>query len=166
MELLSLSLSNFQLYGLIFLLGSFSVASLSDLKRMSAQREFLEIWLLFSLVFLGNDIFIGYTEGADLTIYIKWGLIGVFLILWFFKVILKTAVGDALACVAVMSLLTPLFIIIFLIFLKLSEALMGPLLKAMFGGKDSYPFLPVVSIATIITLIVGLRASDWIERFL
>jgi len=122
--------------------------------------------LLFSLVFLGNDIFIGYTEGADLTIYIKWGLIGVFLILWFFKVILKTAVGDALACVAVMSLLTPLFIIIFLIFLKLSEALMGPLLKAMFGGKDSYPFLPVVSIATIITLIVGLRASDWIERFL
>jgi len=38
-----IALSTFQLYGLIFLLGSFTVATLSDLKRMSAQRELLEI---------------------------------------------------------------------------------------------------------------------------
>ena len=33
-------------YGLFFLLGSFTVASLSDLRRMSAQSEFLHVWVL------------------------------------------------------------------------------------------------------------------------
>src|SRR5262249_21194146 len=36
-------LSPLQRYGLAFLLGSFAVATLSDLRRLSAQREFLEV---------------------------------------------------------------------------------------------------------------------------
>ncbi len=69
MNLLSLALSQFQLYGLIFLLGSFSVATLSDLKTMTAQREFMEVWILFILAFLAYDVYIGYTHGAGWLLY-------------------------------------------------------------------------------------------------
>src|ERR1043166_9348491 len=44
---LSLVLSHWQQLGLAFLLGSFAVATWSDLKHLSAQREFLEVWLNF-----------------------------------------------------------------------------------------------------------------------
>src|SRR5262249_38676771 len=43
----ALELAPMQQFGLAFLLGSFTVATWSDLKRLSAQREFVEIWLLF-----------------------------------------------------------------------------------------------------------------------
>src|SRR5262249_8942570 len=44
---LSLSLTHWQELGLAFLLGSFAVATWSDIKHLAAQREFLEIWLGF-----------------------------------------------------------------------------------------------------------------------
>jgi hypothetical protein len=52
----ALELGRTQQFGLAFLLGSFAVATWSDLKRLSAQREFVEIWLLFTLVMLGLDV--------------------------------------------------------------------------------------------------------------
>ena len=33
-----------QTYGLVFLLGSLTVASLSDLRRLAAQKDFAEVW--------------------------------------------------------------------------------------------------------------------------
>lgn len=150
-----LTLARFQLYGLIFLLGSFSVATLSDLKHMSAQREFTEIWALFFLSFLGYDIYIGYTQGADWILYAKWGLIGLFAIAGFTGVLFNVALGDMFASLAVVALLPPPFILFFILALKIFQLVLGPFLKVGFGKKRSYPFLPVVSAATVSTLILG-----------
>ncbi len=166
MDPLDFGLTQFQLYGLVFILGSFSVATLSDLKRMSAQKEFIEVWVLFGLVFLGYDIYHGYLEGADLMLYLKWGLIVLFMLLWLFKILFRTAVGDAMACVAVMSLLNPPFIIFFVIVLKVFDVILGPFLRTLFGKKYRYPFLPVVTAATMATLFVGFKVVGWIEAYL
>ncbi len=157
-----LTLSQFQLYGLVFLLGSFSVATLSDLKRMSAQKEFTEIWVLFFLSFLGYDIYIGYTHGADWILYAKWGLIGLFAILGFTRILFNVASGDMFACLAVVALLTPSFIFLFILALKIFQLLLRPFLKLGFGKKRSYPFLPVVTAATVSTLVVGLFLLKWV----
>src|SRR5262249_45212374 len=79
----SLSLSYWQTLGLAFLLGTFSVATWSDLKRLTAQREFLEIWLVFVSGVLVYDIYEGrFLEGAEWeVIAVKWGLIGVLSVL-------------------------------------------------------------------------------------
>ena len=53
---LDLKLSSWQQLGLAFLLGSFVVATWSDLKYMAAQREFLEVWLAFLLGMLIHDV--------------------------------------------------------------------------------------------------------------
>jgi hypothetical protein len=50
-----LILSDWQKLGLAFLLGTFSVATWSDLKRLTAQREFLEIWLVLVSGVLGIE---------------------------------------------------------------------------------------------------------------
>lgn len=159
---LALTLAQFQLYGLIFLLGSFSVATLSDLKRMSAQREFMEVWVLFFLSFLAYDIYIGYTHGTDWILYAKWGLIGLFAILGFTGVLFNVASGDMFACLSVVALLTPLFILFFILALKVFQLMLGPLLKVGFGKKRSYPFMPVITAATVSTLAVGFYLLEWV----
>ncbi len=163
MDLLSLTLTQFQLYGLIFLLGSFSVATLSDLKTMTAQREFMEVWILFVFAFLAYDVYIGYTHGAGWLLYAKWGLILLFFITWSFGLFFKTARGDAAACIAVMVLLTPPFILLFLLTLKILSMIFSPFLIFGFGDKKGYPFMPVVSFATLVTLFAALYAIGWIQ---
>jgi hypothetical protein len=54
-----------QQFGLAFLLGSFTVATWSDLKRLCAQREFVEIWLLFALAMLGHDVWRAHGGGVS-----------------------------------------------------------------------------------------------------
>ena len=76
-EWLVLDLTQNQLYGLVFLIGSFTVATLSDLKYMKAQAEFVEVWILAFIVFLAIDIW--RWENLDQTqTMIKWGLVFVF----------------------------------------------------------------------------------------
>ncbi|MBA3045203.1 MAG: hypothetical protein KKH41_00675 [Candidatus Thermoplasmatota archaeon] len=151
---LVLNLSSFQLYGLIFLLGSFTVASLSDLKRMSAQSEFVEVWVLCLIGFIVLDLWkLGDIENFQFML--KWGLIIVFIVLSNSRIglIFKLAMGDVMACAVVMALLTPAFIIIFILILKLFDLLFRPILRG-FGNRDAYPFMPVVLAATLAVIAI------------
>src|ERR1041384_484093 len=73
---LALSLSYGQQLGLAFLMGSFAVATWSDLKYLSAQREFLEVWLFFLVVVLMHDL-IQVGRFDMMAVALKWGLIAV-----------------------------------------------------------------------------------------
>ena len=74
-----LVLSWWQQLGLAFLLGSFSVATLSDLKYLAAQREFREVWLLFLLAVLLFDAYdLNGGRLAPAAFAVKWGLIALF----------------------------------------------------------------------------------------
>src|SRR5580704_12352311 len=73
---LSLELSQWRQLGLAFLLGSFAVATLSDLRRLSAQQEFVEVWLLFILGMLAFDLYDVYVgTDAERMLLVKWILI-------------------------------------------------------------------------------------------
>lgn len=156
---LSLNLSQEQKLGLAFLLGSFSVATWSDLKRLSAQREFLEIWLLFILAMLVYDFFHVQTH-AGLTWHvfaIKWGMIAVFSVLSLAKVggLFRLARADVAALAAAASLLSPLLIIVFYLIAKFLSIVIEKFLRA---GTRYWPFMPVVSLATLAVLALGLLA--------
>jgi hypothetical protein len=148
------------LFALFFLLGSQAVAGLSDLRRMSAQREFMEIWILFVFVVLAIDIWRIWHHGADWLLHlVKWGLVATVGILSWHPVgvLFKLARGDVWAIVAVACLFNPLFILIYVVALKLSDLILRPALRA-FGAGSAYPFIPVVTVATLIT--VGLIFFD------
>ena len=58
-------------YGLFFLLGSFTVASLSDIRRMSAQSEFLHVWVVVVIALLLLDVYHLREEPLDRFV-VKW----------------------------------------------------------------------------------------------
>jgi hypothetical protein len=156
---LSLTLSYWRQLGLAFLLGSFAVATWSDLKRLSAQREFLEIWLAFLAGMLAVDIYdarVGETVPWQV-LAVKWGLIVLFSLLSLARLrlgygLLRLAPADVAALAAAASLFTPMLIILFYLGAKLLGMVIGPLLQR----GPYYPFMPVVSLATVTVLAVAL----------
>lgn len=154
------------LFALFFLLGSQAVAGLSDLRRMSAQREFMEIWIIFVFVVLLIDAWRVWQQDADWLLHlVKWGLVAAAGILSWqpVGVLFRLARGDVWAIVAVACLFNPLFIVIYVVVLKISDLALKPVLRA-FGSGGSYPFIPVVILATLIT--VGLILFDVVGRIL
>lgn len=153
----SLGLTQLQRLGLAFLLGSFAVASLSDLKRLSAQREFLELWLVFTVGVLVYDAVV--TWRADWAMWqvpaIKWGLISGLALFSWQRVggIFHLARADVWACTAAAALLSPLLVLAFWVVLKLAALVLRPLLQK---GRGPWPFMPVVTVAVVVTLAASL----------
>jgi hypothetical protein len=145
-----LRLALWQQFGLAFLLGSFAVATLSDLKRLSAQREFLEIWLLFLVVILALDVYeVGVTHSvAWQRVALKWGLIAVFSLLSYraVGVLFRLAFGDVAALAAAACLLSPVLIVLLYVSARVLAVVAAPLLRR---GSQAWPFMPVVSLATL-----------------
>ncbi|MGQ0536974.1 MAG: hypothetical protein ACT4PT_13000 [Methanobacteriota archaeon] len=162
-ELFVLALSEWQTYGLFFLLGSFAVATLSDVRRMSAQREFLEVWVFFVLAMFALDLY--HNDWSLKGLFaVKWGTIIVLSLLSWQRVgpIFRLARADVAACAALAALLSPGFIVLFWALLKVASWIEAPML-AKKGGV--YPFLPVVSTATIAVLLIAKFADRVVTLF-
>lgn len=164
---LALVLTDVQLYALAFLLGSIFVAALSDLKHMSAQREFLEVWLLIIFVVAVYDFYSAVQSEEWQYLAVKWGIILLFSIFSHQSVGLyfKLARADVAACAAAACLLSPILIILFFLIMKPFAFVMKPFLKG-FGNSDVYPFLPVVLMGLLSIIAVTLWVVPWaIETF-
>jgi len=156
----SLDLNGWQELGLAFLLGSFAVATWSDLKHLSAQREFLEVWLFFVLAVLAFDAYrAGFVFGTFWQVTaVKWGLIAAFSVASFERTgpLFRLARADVAALAAAASLLTPVLIVLFYASAKGIALAVGPMLRR---GRPYWPFMPVVSLATILVLALGFAVS-------
>ncbi len=126
---ISLELMPWQQFGLAFLLGSFAVATWSDLKRLSAQREFVEIWLLFVFAIMALDLYHAYRGQASMPIIgLKWGLFAIFSLLAVRRIgiLFLLTPADVAALAAAASLLTPALVILFYAIAKLIALVIGP----------------------------------------
>ena len=154
------SISPLQLYFISFILGSFSVATLSDLKYMGAQKEFLEIWALISMAFMGYDAYSAW-KGGDWTYFaVKWSIILFFAIISYQAVgiYFRLALGDVLACIAAASVFPIALVIVFFLILKLLNLALSPFL-GIFGDRSGYPFMPVVFLSVIGTIGLSFYVS-------
>src|SRR5262245_5372103 len=99
---LALTLTTWQQFGLAFLLGSFVVATLSDLRRLSAQHEFLEVWVVFLLAVLGFECYEVYNGAPWPPLALKLALLALFsfLSLRTVGVLFRLAPGDVAALAA------------------------------------------------------------------
>ena len=145
---IAFELSQWEVYGLFFLLGSFAVATLSDVKHMSAQREFMDVWFAFAVVLLGVELWLLRFE-PDGPHIAKWVLIVGFGIVSKVGPWLRLAIADVAACVAAAMLLSPALVVVFFVLLKV---LSWPAGKLLARGKPAYPFMPVVTAATVLLL--------------
>jgi hypothetical protein len=151
-ELFALDLSVYQVYGIFFLLGSFAVATVSDLRHMAAQREFMDVWLVFAGAMAALDAWQGGFQ-PDTLLLGKWVLILALSLLSWQRVgvIFQLARADVAAMAAAASLLEPGSIVLFWVLMKVLSL---PLGRALRRG-DAYPFLPVVTAATVALLALA-----------
>jgi hypothetical protein len=153
-----------ELYALVFLLGSLSVSSLSDLRRMAAQADFAEVWLAYIaamfLVDLGWGIFT--TPNTPLFI-LKWTLILVVAAALKTLRNLSISTMDQAALMALLSTLTPGYIILAVPLTLILNELMQPILKR-YGHAGAYPFLPTVFMVNLLLIFVILTGG--IEAYL
>jgi len=146
-------------YGLFFLLGSFTVASLSDIRRMSAQSEFLHVWVLALLSLFVLDVYLMRDALFDRFVA-KWVAITVLSLLSYRGVGLffKLEWGDVAAIAAVCGILSPVMIPIFFVLLKVVNLVALPMLRP-FGKGNAYPFMPVVTGATL----ASIPLASWLQ---
>lgn len=142
-------------WGLFFLLGSFTVASLSDIRRMSAQSEFLHVWVLALLALFVLDVYLFSSVQADRFAF-KWAAIAVLSLLSYRRVglLFKLEWGDVAAIAAVCALLSALMVPIFFLILIIVNVPLVPLLRKA-GKGNAYPFMPVVTAATLVAIPVA-----------
>jgi len=157
----ALQLTPIQIYGLVFLLGSFTVSSLSDFRRMAAQKDFAEVWILFTLGGFIYDIII-MSNTSPLGLLIKWGFILFFAVVASNpKLYLRLSIMDVAAIAALFSMLNLIELGLAAILLAVLNEVMTPLLKH-YGQGAAYPFLPVVWLVNLIIII--LEASGLIQH--
>lgn len=141
-------LSRYEVYGLFFLLGSFAVATLSDVKHMSAQREFMDVWWAFAAAILFVQL---WQEDfrPDGPLITKWLLVVVLSALSHRKVglWLRLATADVAAIAAAASLLSPGLVVAYFVILKLVAI---PAAFLLARGRPAYPFMPVILAATFL----------------
>ena len=146
----SLELSPWEVYGLFFLLGSFAVATLSDVKHMSAQREFMDVWWVFAAALLALQLALADLEPSG-PLLLKWLLVAAFALVSHRKVglWLRLATADVAAATAAAMLLSPGLVVAFYLLLKL---LAWPAAALLARGRPAYPFMPVITGATLVLL--------------
>jgi len=151
-----------QLYALSFLLGSFSVATLSDIKRMSAQSEFVSVWAIIAIGLFVIDVYLVGTDRLAWDIFgLKWILIVVFSLLSHERVgvYFHLATGDVVAMMSAAAIMGPVGVVIFYVLVKIVDWLTRPIWKS-FGTETAYPFMPPIFLTTAIVLIASWLLAD------
>ncbi|MBU0762219.1 MAG: hypothetical protein KKD39_04285 [Candidatus Altiarchaeota archaeon] len=151
-----------QLYALIFLLGSLSVASLSDLRRMAAQKDFAEIWWAYTILMFATDTSYGIMGELNLIAFAtKWLLILTTLAIITTQKTLAISTMDHAALTALLSTLNPLYILLTIPATILINEILKPILK-QYGDAGAYPFLPTIFAVNLLTI----AATQTIELIL
>jgi len=143
----------FALYGLVFLLGSFTVAAYSDLRRMAAQRDFAEVWVAVTVIVLFIDLYLATSINAP-ALAVKWLLIAGFALTALkYNPFALISPMDVAAVAAAASLLDVVHAAFYFVLVFVFREVMHPLLKK-FGDAGAAPFLPVVWAATLAVLAI------------
>jgi hypothetical protein len=142
-----------QTYALIFLLGSLSVASISDLRRMAAQKDFTEVWWAYTIIMFLIEAAYGINgEISHITFTLKWALMALAALIITTQKTLPLATMDQAAIIALLSTLNPTYILAAIPATLLINELLKPILKK-YGHAGAYPFLPTLFTVNLLTII-------------
>ena len=154
LQLLFTTPNPLQTYALVFLLGSLTVSSLSDLKRMAAQADFAEVWAAYTAIMFISDAYLGATGQLNpITFTIKWAMILVAAAITTQTRIADISTMDTAAQTALLATLNPAYIILTITLTILTNELLKPILQK-YGEAGAYPYLPTILTVNLLILII------------
>ena len=141
-----------QAYALVFLLGSYSVAALSDLRRMAAQSDFAEVWVAVSGFLFSVDVYLLLSGALPVESFIiKWVAILALSMVALLMRSASIAPMDVAAAAATAAALPPASAALYFVFIAVVGELLSPVLRR-FGSDGAYPFLPAVFVSSAIVV--------------
>lgn len=148
-----LPLTDLQFYALFFMLGAFTVKSLSEMVNWSGRRDIYELWLLLFIGFILHDAILRPYRIRYMLL--KWTVISLVFILFLYKDIHYIVRDDKVALLASMSILPfiPMMMVLG-IYVALTLS-MKKLLRDRFSHSKMIPTMPVLTVALISTLMVS-----------
>ncbi len=147
-------LLDIQLYSLFFLLGAFTVKSISEMENWHTRRNMVMLWLFF---LVGFAIFDGYVRPYGLKeLGVKWGMITGIAFLFYIKDIELIVWDDKIALLAAMAILPYLHIPLLLGFYVLLVWLFKTRLRHKFSHSDDIPTMPLITSSLIFTVLIFL----------
>ncbi len=148
-----ITLLDIQLYGIFFLLGAFTVKSLSEMMNWSGRRDMSELWLIFLLGFIIHDTVLRpYRIRYSV---LKWGVIAAVALFFLYKDVFFIVRDDKLALMAAMSVLPPIAMFALLGIYVLSVFLFKRRLRHTFSHSRMIPTMPVLTTALIMSLLIS-----------
>ncbi|MFH1054545.1 MAG: hypothetical protein V1744_00465 [Candidatus Altiarchaeota archaeon] len=139
---------------LVFLLGSLTVSSLSDLKRMAAQADFAEVWAAFTGFMFLSDVYFGVAGQLPLIPFVvKWVMILLFAAATTQTHLFAISTMDVAALTALLAILSPVYILLAMILTLIVNELLQPILRK-YGEAGAYPFLPTVLAVNLLVLLL------------
>ena len=143
-----------QTHALIFLLGSLTVSSLSDIRRLAAQTDFAEVWAAFTAIMFLTDIALGVTSQLNPYAFtLKWALILITAAHTSSTHLFNISTMDVAALTALLSTLNPAYILTALLLTTIINELIHPILRK-YGEAGAYPFLPTLLTANLIIILI------------
>jgi len=139
-------------YLLMFMLGSYTVATLDDLKKMRASVSFVYLWALVAVV---AGIVFFMTDQSQLIP--RAGIIAFTYVLMRTSVVpffrSKVAWGDFFAVLPLIFIFEPLWFGVFFLLMVLFDKVILKLVYVSLMGRRAYPFMPAITVALAIVTI-------------
>lgn len=144
-------LLDIQLFSLFFLLGAFTVKSISELENWHTRRDMKELWIFF---LIGFAIFDGVVRPyGNKELGIKWAMVIGVGVLFYLKDIEMIVWDDKIALLSAMAILTyiliPLLLGLYVLFLWLLKTR----LRHKFSHSDDIPTMPLITSSLIFTVL-------------
>lgn len=146
------------LFGTVFVLGTYVVATLDDLIHMSASRSFVYIWFALAGVF-------GYLQYAagDALLQVRVALSVAIVVLFHVKFIplpFKLAIGDCIAMLPVVFLLPLMYVGVFVVAFLFADQFILRTWYVRFLRRSAYPFMPALFLALAAAFVLMYRTGE------
>ncbi len=149
----SISLLDIQLYALFFLLGAFTVKSLSEMMNWSGRKDMSELWILFLIGFIIHDAIL--RPYRIRFIIVKWAVIAAVVFFFLYKDVYFVVRDDKAALLAAMSILPLISMLMVVGIYILLVILLKRRLRHKFSHSKMIPTMPVLTTGLIISLLIS-----------
>lgn len=143
-----------QIYILLFLVGAFTVKTLSEMMNWSSRSDMSLLWILFLLVLFVHDA--AYQPYSIMEMVLKWGLVGVVAsccYMSYFDFIMK---DDKIALLVSISILSFLLVILVMLLFLAMVLFFRKKLEYLYqqAGSEKIPTMPIITSSLIVSVML------------
>ncbi|MFO7991660.1 MAG: hypothetical protein R6U61_05115 [Thermoplasmata archaeon] len=143
-----------QIYILLFLIGAFTVKTLSEMMNWSSRGDMSLLWILFIVVLVVHDA--AFQPYGIMELVLKWGLVGVAASCCYMSYFDFMVKDDKLALLVAISILNFLLVVLVMLLFLAMVLFFRKKLEYLYqqAGSEKIPAMPIITSSLIISVML------------